>query len=53
MKRKGLEKEMGLRMPDLDRLIETMLCKEFHAKCEEKSISMIELNKIFQRYVLS
>ena len=52
MKREGLEKEMGLRMPDSDRLIERMLCKEFHGKYEEKSISMIEL-KIFQGYVLS
>ena len=51
MKREGLEKEMGPRMPELDRLIETMLSKEFHGKCEEKSVSMIELNKIFQRYV--
>lgn len=53
MKREGLEKEMGPRMPELDRLIETMLSKEFHGKCEDKSVSMIELNKIFQRYVLS
>lgn len=52
MKREGLKK-MGQRMPEFDHLIETMLCKEFHGKYEEGSISMIELNMIFQRYVLS
>lgn len=53
MKRAGLEKEMGPKMPQLDRLIETMLSKDFEGNCDEKSVSLIELNRIFQRYVLS
>lgn len=52
MKRNGLERETGPRMPALDNFIEEMLVKRYVGKQVRTSISQELLNNIFRKYVL-
>ena len=51
LKRGGLEKEMGHRIPELDQFIETMIAKEFSGDDVALQYPIAQMNEIFRKYV--
>lgn len=53
LKRGGLEKEMGPRMPELDQFIEAMINKEFSGDDVALEYPIVQMNEIFRQWVLN
>ena len=53
LKRGGLEKEMGPRMPELDQFIETMIHRDFSGDDVIFQYPITQMNEIFRKWVLN
>ena len=53
LKRGGLEKEMGPRMPELDQFIETMIHRDFSGDDVILQYPITQMNEIFRKWVLN
>ena len=53
LKRGGLEKEMGPRMPELDQFIETMIHRDFSGDDVIFHYPITQMNEIFRKWVLN